>query len=91
MEHKQGRSEALQLIAVAAESRQGSAHVGNWSTRLAISVVVLLGVVAVVEALETLLVLWARTGPTRTANELEKVLKCILMDDLLQKVVWSGL
>lgn len=49
LEHKQGKSEAVQLIAVAAELRQGRAHVGKLSTRLEKSVVVLLDAVAVVE------------------------------------------
>lgn len=78
LEHKQGRSEAVQLIALAAELRQGRAHVGNWSTRLEISVVVLLEAVAVVEVVTLLLALCAKTGPMRRADELRKVLKCIL-------------
>lgn len=77
LEHKQGRSEAVQLIAVAAELRQGRAHVGNWSTRLEISVVVLLAAVAVVDIIALLLALCAKTGPIRRADELRKLMKCI--------------
>lgn len=43
-----------------------------------ISVVVLLGAVAVVEVVALLLALCAKTGPIRRAAELRTVLKCIL-------------
>lgn len=78
LEHKQGRSEAVQLIAVAAELRQGSAHVGNCSTRLEISVEVLVEAVAVVEMLALLLALCAKTWPMIRADKPKQVLKCIL-------------
>lgn len=80
LEHKQGRSEAVQLIAVAAELRQGSAQVGNCSTRLEISVEVevVVEAVAVVVVLALLLALCAKTWPTNRADKPKKNLQSIL-------------
>lgn len=50
LEHKHVRSEAVQLIAVAADVKHGRAHVGSWLTRLSMSLAVPVGVLGVVEA-----------------------------------------
>lgn len=41
LEHRQDRSEAVQLMLVAASSRQSKAQDGSWETRLRSEVVVL--------------------------------------------------
>jgi hypothetical protein len=49
LEQRHGRFEVVQLIAVAAVSRQGRAHMGSMVTRLATSVPVDSAAVAIVE------------------------------------------
>lgn len=81
LEHRHGRSAATQLIALAADSRHGRAHVGSWLTMLSTSVAVLVGVFAV---FGEVLALWPSTGAIKMAAEARRVAERML------NVVWCG-
>lgn len=77
LEQRHGRSEVVQLIAVAADSRQGRAHVGSMLTMLARPVPVEEAAVVIVVG-TTLLVVCARAWAMSHAARPSRVVNCMV-------------